>query len=88
MITLCHRDCVLHEAQSQATETVDCKSVEWYGKNLVCCVKHRKAHSKYPHFKHALGSIHEFKISEHVTFCGYFPTFLYVPRLQPSIQYK
>jgi len=57
-------------------------------KLTVCCVKHGKAHLKDPHFKHTLGSIHEFKISGRVTFCGYFPTYLYVPHLQLSIQYK
>ena len=51
-------------------------------------VKHGKAHLKYPHFKHAVESIHEFKISGHVIFCGYFPTCLYVPHLELSIQYK
>ena len=57
-------------------------------KLTMCYVKHGKARLKYLHFKHAVGSIHEFKISGCVTFCGCFPTCLYVPRLELSIQYK
>jgi len=37
-IPICQRDSVLHEAQSQATERVDCKSDKRYGKNLQCVV--------------------------------------------------